>query len=145
MRSVVIPKSVEVIEQGAFRKCENLKRVSFQAGSRLEKIGVECFECSGLEMITLPASVKEVCAHAFWQCEQLKSVRLNEGLEKLGPKDSVDLNKSAGYTFAYSAIENVNLPSTLKRLEQSTFQRCVHLKSVEIPHGVEYIGQACFY
>lgn len=68
VKSIVIPKSVEVIEQGAFRKCENLKRVSFQARSRLEKIGVECFEYSGLEEITLPASVREVGAEAFECC-----------------------------------------------------------------------------
>lgn len=58
---------------------------------------------------------------------------LNEGLERLGD-----------YTFSGSAIENIILPSTLKKLEYNTFYDCKNLKSIEIPWGVEYIGWQCF-
>ena len=60
-------------------------------------------------------------------------MQLNERLEKLG--DSA---------FESSAIESIALPSTLKRIESMTFQRCEHLKRIDIPNGVEYIGMACF-
>ena len=80
---IVIPKGVEEIQRSAFRECENLKEVVFEAGSVLEKIGnhafcgcislkniqfpdgletigVECFESSDLEKIVFPASVKDI-------------------------------------------------------------------------------------
>lgn len=50
-----------------------------------------------------------------------------------------------GYcAFKHSTIENIKLPSTLKRIEAETFYNCRNLKSVEIPGGVEYIGRECF-
>ena len=40
--------------------------------------------------VVLPASVREVGASAFRGCGSLKSVRLNEGLERLGPNEGVN-------------------------------------------------------
>ena len=37
---IFIPKSVEEIQDNAFKKCRNLKEVVFEAGSVLNKIGV---------------------------------------------------------------------------------------------------------
>ena len=44
-----------------------------------------------------------------------------------------------------SMMYRITLPSTLKRIETGTFGSCERLRSVEIPHGVEYIGYLCFY
>ena len=66
---------------------------------------------------------------------------MNEGLEKLGEYK----NGREGDVFAYSAIENIRLPSTLKRIEIGTFKLCKNLKNVIIPSGVEFIGDWCFY
>ena len=60
-------------------------------------------------------------------------MQLNEGLEKLGSD-----------TFSGSAIENITVPSTLKKIEVGTFSWCCCLKSVEIPNGVEHIENECF-
>ena len=60
-------------------------------------------------------------------------MQLNEGLEKLG--ESV---------FESNAIENIRLPSTLKKIEAMTFAGCQNLNRVEIPNGIEYIGRKCF-
>ena len=53
-------------------------------------------------------------------------MQLNEGLGKLGYS-----------AFEKSTIENITLPSTLKRVEAETFRFCKNLKSLEIPNGVE--------
>ena len=47
--------------------------------------------------------------------------------------------------FQESALESVRLPSTLKRIEYRTFMGCRNLKTVELPDGLEYIGEECFY
>ena len=107
-----------MIEQRAFYECEKLKSVSFQDGSRLEKIGAECFAESGLKEIVLPESVKEIGVKAFDSCKQLKNVQLNEGLEKLGEKIVINGKEVEGDHFADSAVKRIKLPSTLKRIEK---------------------------
>ena len=47
--------------------------------------------------------------------------------------------------FSYSAVENVSLPSTLKRIEYSAFEGCKGLRNVSLPEGLEYIGKRCFF
>ena len=81
---------------------------------------------------------------AFCECSSLKVVRLNEGLEALG-KDEYPDNDGRWYgVFEESAIKNVELPSTLKRIEYSAFQGCENLKRIDLPKGLEYIGKQCF-
>ena len=70
---------------------------------------------------------------------------LNDGLEKLGAEETIDGKQYGGGVFVESAIESIRLPPTLKRLELGIFNKCKNLKRIEIPNGVEYIGQACFY
>lgn len=47
--------------------------------------------------------------------------------------------------FEQSALENVHLPSTLKRIEYNVFDECKQLKNIQLPEGLEYIGRQCFY
>ena len=77
-------------------------------------------------------------------CKSLKTVVLNEGLEALGTNEYQDNCDEYGGVFQGSAIENVTLPSTLKRIEYNAFRECVNLTSVTLPEGLEYIGEFCF-
>lgn len=126
----------------AFCGCKKLVDVRFPEG--LETIGKYCFSGSGLEELAFPASVRKVGAYAFCNCHRLKSIALNEGLELLGPSGVAIGRECEGGAFAATAITSVRLPSTLKRLEAGTFRFCKRLAHVEIPSGVEYIGDRCF-
>ena len=110
----------------------------------LERIGIECFWEGGIEELILPESVREIGAGAFRCCGKLETVQLNEGLEKLGAIEIISEETYQGNVFYESAIEEITLPSTLKRLEPETFKRCRDLRKVVIPNGVEYIGEECF-
>ena len=44
-----------------------------------------------------------------------------------------------------SALEVAELPSTLKRIERSAFESCKCLKSVQLPKGLEFIGEKAFF
>lgn len=112
--------------------------------SGLEKIGVQCFASSGIEELILPESVREVGAEAFQYCNCLETVQLNEGLERLGEKETINEREFEGGVFVNSAIENIRLPSTLRRIEAEMFEGCEHLRSVEIPDGIECIGKESF-
>ena len=69
---------------------------------------------------------------------------MNEGLEKLGAKETVDGEEYEGGVFAWSAILDIRIPSTLKRIEERTFYHCRRIRRVDISNGVEYIGKDCF-
>lgn len=43
-----------------------------------------------------------------------------------------------------SCLKHIELPESLQRIEDETFQYCTQLKSIDIPDNVEYIGQYAF-
>ena len=70
---------------------------------------------------------------------------MNEGLESLGARVFADWSwLQEGRVFYGSAVESISLPSTLERIEAETFGRCENLRTIEVPAGVKYIGEACF-
>ena len=46
--------------------------------------------------------------------------------------------------FEGSAVESVELPSTLKRIEYSAFEECESLENIKLPQRLEYVGARCF-
>ena len=110
----------------------------------LESVGIWGFRNSGLESFVAPKGLRTVHQGAFYKCEHLKTVKFNEGLEVLGmgeQPDSMDLNG----VFEESAVENVELPSTLRVIEYDAFMDCKNLKNVQLPEKLEYVGNSCFY
>ena len=71
-------------------------------------------------------------------------IQLNEGLERLGAKEVIEGKECEGWAFAMSAVESVRLPSMLKKVERGTFYGYRNLKSVEVPEGVDDIGEESF-
>ena len=63
------------------------------------------------------------------------------GTDEYLPKDS----KFYYGTFRDSALEHIELPSTLRRIEYSAFQSCKNLQRIHLPEKLEYIGQGCFF
>lgn len=74
---VVVPVSVEKIEDHAFSDCPMLRAVEFAQGSVLRTIGIGAFQHSGLEMFTAPPTLQHIGSLAFYGCTQLKYVSLN--------------------------------------------------------------------
>ena len=71
-------------------------------------------------------------------------MEFGEGLEALGTDEYADDDTLLYGVFHESALESIKLPSTLKRIEYSTFENCKNLKSVDLPEKLEYIGKQCF-
>ena len=122
--------------------CKNLKNVEFPA--KLETISRNAFMGSGLETATLPASLRTVCQGVFAKCEYLKKACFGEGLEVLGRDEYPRNEKFYNGIFGENALEEVWLPSTLKRIEYATFNRCKRLKKVLLPDSLETISWGCF-
>lgn len=69
---------------------------------------------------------------------------MNEGLERLGPKEVVGSDEEEGYVFSKTGLESVALPSTLREVPQNTFWACEDLQSVRFAEGLEKIGVNAF-
>ncbi len=77
INSVIIPASVTLIKDYAFKDCNTLISVIFEEESQLEKIGSYAFSgCSSLEIISVPSTVKTIDTHAFSGCESLNQITL---------------------------------------------------------------------
>ena len=57
------PDGFKRIECGVFGHCPSLRVI--QLPDKLEKVGINCFNGSGIEDIVFPASTKEIGAWAF--------------------------------------------------------------------------------
>ncbi|MCM1295834.1 MAG: leucine-rich repeat protein [Muribaculaceae bacterium] len=78
IKSITIPKSVEMINYEAFYGCEDLEEVIFEEGSRLQWVGDRAFaQCTKLKKIKLPESAT-VFASAFEGCESLEEIDITD-------------------------------------------------------------------
>ena len=137
---VIVPSAVRELGAELFEGCVGLQNLTFCEGSRLEKIGSDCFRGSGLVEITTPATVRCICSGAFHGCKSLKRVELNEGLEVLG--ECAQLFSSG--VFRDSAVHSVKLPSTLKKIGDYSFCNCKNLRAIALPEHLETIGDYSF-
>lgn len=70
-------------------------------------------------------------------CKSLKSVTFNEGLEALGTDEDQKTGGAQCGVFEESAVEDVELPSTLKSIGSRAFLNCPNLKTLWLADGFE--------
>ena len=60
--------------------------MNFGSSSSLERIGVECFEGSCVESVSIPDGVRELCDFCFYKCKSLRRVNFasSSSLERIG-------------------------------------------------------------
>jgi hypothetical protein len=76
--AIHIPASVELIADGCFAGCRELKTVTFEKDSRLKCIGHSAFACSGIRSIIIPWAVKFLGDKCFSECYDLVSLTFEE-------------------------------------------------------------------
>ena len=113
LEGLVIPSRVSTIGRNAFEKCFCLKKVAFQAESRLQKIETSCFEGSTLEEISIPRGVVEIQKEAFRDCKSLRYVRFG--------KDSALRTLGASAFHGCSRLKNIFLPRGLEEIGELCF------------------------
>ena len=118
---------VEVIES-------DFKTITIPEG--IKSIKAEAFgENGSLEKIILPSSLKTIGKYAFYGSQNLKTVDFSK----------TDLEELPSGTFeSCYRLSEVNLPKNLKRIGGNSFYGTKSLQEIEIPEGVEEIGNTAF-
>ena len=162
IRSVIIPKTVRVIESKAFMKARKLEEVVFEPGSSIVSIGPgyfakcdslsrvlfhdvrslrtfseELFMLSNLASICVPNSVRTIGVRCFDKCHYLSSVTFG--------KES-QLKRICKQAFHSSGLVSFEAPSSLVALGKEVFYSCHELTSVVFSSesSLRFIGHGCF-
>ena len=120
IKSVVLPKSLEKIGNGAFYNLKGLADISIP--ENVTSIGDEAFYNTGLTSIDLPANLKIIGRYAF-SGTKLKKVVLPSQVETIG-----------NHAFSIESLESVHIPKSLKSVTSSYSTRYIYhasWKSVE--------------
>ena len=135
LQYVSIPNNVLKVCHRCFCGCKSLRRVTFGSSS-LERIGVSCFEWSGVEEISVPDNVRELCYRCFCGCKSLCRVTFgsSSSLERIGVS-----------CFYRSGVKEISVPDNVRELCDRCFWRCKSLCRVTFgSSSLERIGVCCF-
>ena len=152
-----------------FYECPNLTSVTF--GNDVQTIpGALMLRCKRIKKVTIPAKVTSVGASAFAECDSLTTVVWN-AKSCAGPYNSdsggpfcfnaylVNNGNNKIKTFIFGegvediptylcynmdSLENVTLPSTVKKIGNYAFYSCNRIQNVTLPTGLTTIGNAAF-
>ena len=127
-----IDKSVDEIEEGAFRYCEYLEQVDTHDG--IKRVGKNAFcYCKSLRRINLK-SVVEIEDYAFYYFGNLESVEFGNRLETI-------VNCAFGH--CASLKTPLRLPSIVT-IGHSAFIDCTYLTTIELSERLETIEVSAF-
>ena len=138
--TVIVPDTVQVIDEAAFAYQVKLKEVLFGENSQLKEIGDYAFaNCRSLEKITIPASVETIGNFAFsnnTQNLQLGSQDFTNvvSLTEVNFADNSHLQVLGSYVFGLQTkLTSITFPDGLTGLGSYVFAYCESLKSVYLP------------
>lgn len=123
-------ENLHTVEYAAFRNCSSLTSLGV-SGENIIVIGESAFENAGIRSFTFSAGLKEIPHNAF-SGTAIEEITFCEGVEKVGG-------------FAKTNIRKINLPSTVKVIDDSAFEECTQLQEIIFPDGLEEIGKKAFY
>jgi hypothetical protein len=138
VKSIVIPGSLRVLGPFCFspiddftpismtrgppeREPTGIESITFEPGSKLERIHESAFLASALRSIVIPPLVRVLETSCFAWCRFLESVSFSQGsiLERL-----------EAFVFAGSGLKEIILPSSLSEFSESCFWCCESLNAI---------------
>jgi hypothetical protein len=167
LMAVAFPASLVVIDQLAFAYCENLRRLTFAADSKLRCIGNGAFRRCPLERVFLPASVTEIDPSAFfgsaWRSvtfggqqffsvdgDFLCSLDSRTILNYLSSDITIEIpahieviGKKAFTEFPLRSVIFAS-GSRLREIGEGAFSHFHDFTEITIPSSVEILGDRCF-
>lgn len=118
-----------------FKGCTNLKKVTFEAGSKMKDLRYRFFEgCTSLESVELPEGIERIGSFAFLNCTSLKHVTL---------PSTTKIAFHEVFT-GCTSLEEVTLPEGMESIDYGNFKNCTSLKKVMVPSTLKKAGAGNF-
>lgn len=118
---VVIPNSVKIIGDDAFRNCKGITSVVIP--DSVQEIGLLAFyECKALPHITIPDSVQKIGQSAFEGCTALAAVVIPDSVQEIGWKAFAECG----------SLTAIVIPASVQTIRPKAFLDCKSLRTVEI-------------
>ena len=163
LTSLVIPTSVEKIQEQAFRQNYKLASVKFCEPSKITDLSAYSFwQCPKLTEVTLPSSITEI-GKVFLQCENLETVNVpanaklktikedafatNKNLKKFNFQGNCNLEAIEANAFANAeSLESFNFPKTVTKIERNAFTGCTNMATATFAEDadIQKIGEGAF-
>ena len=144
----VMPNTVEIVEESAFRVCNGLSG-TLTLSSNLTTIKAAAFyfaqRLSGT--LTIPASVTTIEGNVFSH-SGFSEIVVAEGNTVYKSQDGVLYNAAMTSLVQYPRSKkgaSFTIPSTVTRIESHAFGSCTILTSVTLPSNLQYISGMAFY
>ncbi|MDR1267210.1 MAG: leucine-rich repeat domain-containing protein [Holosporales bacterium] len=138
LRSFIVLGDTEEIGDSCYAGCQSLKKVSFEEGSQLRRIGRHAFSNTSLRSIHIPSSVTELGQGCFAYCVFLTTVIFERGSR---------LSSIGSCVFCSAGLQTIHIPSSVTELDPHCFAGCKSLTTVIFEQGAKLssIGSCVFY
>lgn len=145
--SVTIPNGVTDIRWAAFYECKNLS--SIRIPNSVTNIGNYVFrDCKSLKSIMIPYSVNSIGYNVFQFCNNLASIIVDANNTLYSSIDGVLYDKNQTVLRCYPAGKNnstFEIPNSVTMIDHGAFEDCDNLISLTIPNSVTDIKIAFDY
>ena len=124
IKSFTIGKDCFSIGEGAFRDCDQLETVAFEAECQWENVPEKCFAgCTSLRGLIFPPSVKRLKSRCLERTYSLANV---------GFGNNSQLEEIESEVFWSSGVRELKLPGSLKKFGSNNFFACDNLVTLEV-------------
>jgi hypothetical protein len=164
LEEVTLLGSFTSIDDGAFRRCKFLTRLTISPSSVNDNsymdspyIGKEAFEeCRHLKTFEGGNRIRVIRESAFAYCESLRSLRLPSSVQLIGESAFIEssirqvklhegLERIDAYAFDSCDLMKIRIPSSVRTIANGTFAACHSLSQVTLRQGLESIKEEAFY
>lgn len=145
LEKIIIPESVILIEDGAFRNCK-IHTVTFSGNGELRMTG-NPFYGNEVESFVVPADHPWLGTYQGVLFDKNEKKLICYPIAQEGPAYEIPngIRKIGRMAFAYCGLEKIIIPDTLLMIDEYAFYDCDSLKEVIIPDSVTTIGDFAFY
>ena len=145
LKDIVIPDSVTSIGEGAFGGCSGLESMTIPFIGHTKKTSGDTYQYPfgyifgtsdsggiGVEQLYYGSSIKSTARSTYRIPASLKTVTVTGGEILYGAFSRCKM------------LTSINIPKSLKRIEDDAFFACTGITEIDIPDKVEYMGKSAF-